>query len=274
VTEKLVGQRIKRNEDPRLLTGQALFVGDVDIPGMLHAAFLRSDYAHARLRSIDVSAARERPGVVGVYTAEDMGDAWQPGPPLVIPPPTIEEVEFHTRTQVPLVKEKVRHLGEPLAVVIAESRYVAEDALDDIMVDLEPLDAVVDIEAALEPDAPLVHDDLDSNLAAHLLQQKGDYAAAKKQADLVIQRRIVVVSFPVFLRFRPTPGPRKSAPSGWRPWPRNASWGNSVETDVFDKLLQVSAARRKHRGLPGRRYPPLPVAPSRPSHILSWRNPY
>jgi carbon-monoxide dehydrogenase large subunit len=174
------------------LTGQALFVGDVDIPGMLHAAFLRSDYAHARLRSIDVSAARERPGVVGVYTAEDMGDAWQPGPPLVIPPPTIEEVEFHTRTQVPLVKEKVRHLGEPLAVVIAESRYVAEDALDDIMVDLEPLDAVVDIEAALEPDAPLVHDDLDSNLAAHLLQQKGDYAAAKKQADLVIQRRIVV----------------------------------------------------------------------------------
>ena len=76
--KKYIGQRITRNEDPRLLTGQALFVDDVDLPGMLHAAFLRSDYAHARVRSIDVSAARTRPGVVAVYTAEDMGDFWQP----------------------------------------------------------------------------------------------------------------------------------------------------------------------------------------------------
>lgn len=192
MTEKYVGKRMTRTEDPRLLTGQALFVDDVEIPGMLHAAFLRSDYAHARLRSVDVSAARERPGVVAVYTAEDMGDDWQPGPPLVVPPPTIEDVVFHTRTQVPLVKDKVRLLGEPLAVVIAESRYIAEDALDDIVVDLEPLDAVVDLEKALEPDAPLVHDDLESNLAAHLVQEKGDYAAARENADLVIERRIVV----------------------------------------------------------------------------------
>ncbi len=111
MAKKYVGQRMTRTEDPRLLTGQALFVDDVEIPGMLYAAFLRSDYAHARLRSIDVSAARERPGVVAVYTAEDMGDAWRPGPPLVVPPPTIKEVVFHTRTQVPLVKDKVRVLG-------------------------------------------------------------------------------------------------------------------------------------------------------------------
>jgi len=192
VTKKWVGQRLTRTEDPRLLTGQALFVDDVEIPGMLHAAFLRSDYAHARLQSIDVSAARERPGVVAVYTAEDMGDAWQHGPPLVIPPPTVEDVVFHTRTQVPLVKDKVRYLGEPLAMVLAESRYIAEDAVEDIFVDLEPLEAVVDLEAALEPGAPLVHDDLDSNLAAHLVQDKGDYAAAREKADLVIQRRIVI----------------------------------------------------------------------------------
>jgi carbon-monoxide dehydrogenase large subunit len=159
---------------------------------MLYAAFLRSDYAHARLRSVDVSAARSRPGVVAVYTAEDMGDAWQPGPPLVVPPPTVEGVVFHTRTQVPLVKDKVRLLGEPLAAVIAESRYIAEDALADIVVDLEPLAAVADLEKALEPDAPLVHDDLDSNLAAHLIQDKGDYAAAREKADLVIKRRIVI----------------------------------------------------------------------------------
>jgi carbon-monoxide dehydrogenase large subunit len=192
VTEKYIGKRLTRNEDPRLLTGQALFVDDVEIPGMLHAAFLRSDYAHARLRSIDVSAARSRPGVVAVYTAEDMGDAWQPGPPLVSPPPTVEDIVFHSRTQVPLVKDKVRLAGEPLAVVIAESRYVAEDALDDIVVELEPLGAVVDLEKALEPDAPLVHDDLESNLAAHLIQEKGDYAAAREKADLVIRRRIVI----------------------------------------------------------------------------------
>ena len=192
MTEKFVGQRMTRTEDPRLLTGQALFVDDVEIPGMLHAAFLRSDFAHARLQSIDVSAARSRPGVVAVYTAEDMGDVWQPGPPLVIPPPTVENVVFHTRTQVPLVKDKVRHAGEPLAIVIAESRYIAEDAVEDIVVDLEPLEAAVDLEQALAPDAPLVHDDLESNLAAHLTQNKGDYEAAREQADLVIKRRIVI----------------------------------------------------------------------------------
>jgi len=189
---KYVGQRMTRNEDPRLLTGKALFVDDVDLPGMLHAAFLRSDYAHARLRSIDVSAARQRPGVVAVYTAEEMGKDWQHGPPLVIPPPTLKGVLFHTRTQVPLVKDKVRISGEPLAVVIATSRYIAEDALDDIVIDVEPLGAVIDLEKALEPGAPLVHDDLGSNLAAHLIQDKGDYEAAKAKADLVILRRIVI----------------------------------------------------------------------------------
>ncbi len=192
MTAKLIGKRIKRNEDPRLLTGQALFVDDVELPGMLHAAFLRSEYAHARLKGVDVSAALERPGVVAAFTAEDMGDAWSPGPPLVIPPPTIEEVEFYTRTQVPLVKDKVRHAGEPLAIVIAESRYIAEDALDDIVVDLEPLDVVTDIERALDSDSPLVHDDLESNLAAHLVQEKGDYAAVREEADTVIKRRITI----------------------------------------------------------------------------------
>ncbi len=192
MSKKFVGQRVKRNEDPRLLTGQALFVDDVDIPGMLHAAFLRSDYAHARIVRLDVSRARQRPGVVAVYTAEDMGADWQPGPPLVSPPPTVEDVIFHSRRQPPLVKDKVRHAGECIAVVIAESRYIAEDAVDDIEVEYEPLPAVVDLESALKPGSPLVHDDLESNLAAHLYQQKGDYEAARQEADLVIQRRIVV----------------------------------------------------------------------------------
>jgi carbon-monoxide dehydrogenase large subunit len=181
-----------RTEDPRLLTGQALFVDDVQIPGMLHAAFLRSDYAHGRILSIDVSAARERPGVVAVYTAEDMGDDWRPSPPNVSPPPGMPGVTFFSRTPVPLAKDKVRHAGEALVMVIAESRYIAEDALEDIWVEIEPLEAMVDIEKALDPDAPLVHDGLESNLAAHLAQGKGDYEAAKAQADLVVERRIFI----------------------------------------------------------------------------------
>ena len=192
MSKKLVGQRITRTEDPQLLTGQALFVDDVQIPGMLHAAFLRSDYAHARLLGIDVSAIRDKPGVVAVYTAEDMGDDWRPSPPNVSPPPGMEGVTFHSRTPVPLVKDKVKHAGEALAVVIAESRYIAEDAVEEIWADLEPLDAAVDLDTALDPGAPLVHDDLESNLAAHLTQRKGDYEAARLEADLVIRRRITI----------------------------------------------------------------------------------
>jgi carbon-monoxide dehydrogenase large subunit len=192
VTTKNIGKRIQRNEDPRLLTGQALFVDDVEIPGMLHAAFLRSDYAHARLKSIDVSAALQRPGVVAVYTAETMGDDWQPGPPLVSPPPTVSNVLFNSRTQVPLVKEKVRCAGEPIAVIVAESRYIAEDAIEDILLDLEPLEAVTDLEKALSPESVLVHEDLGTNLAANMVQVKGDYAHARETADVVLKRRMVI----------------------------------------------------------------------------------
>ncbi|HEX9668689.1 MAG TPA: xanthine dehydrogenase family protein molybdopterin-binding subunit [Thermoanaerobaculia bacterium] len=184
-----VGARLKRNEDPRLLTGQALFVDDVELPGMLHAAFLRSPYAHARLGRIDVARAREMPGVVAVYTADDLGAYWKPAP-LLVPPPPVAGMVFNERTQVPLAKGKVRHVGEPVAVVVAASRYLAEDALETITVEYEALPAVVDLEAALAPGAALVHEDVGSNLAAHVAQRKGDYAAARAAADLVLRRRL------------------------------------------------------------------------------------
>ena len=183
------GQPIKRNEDPRLLTGRALFTDDVQLAGMLHVAFLRSDLAHARIRSIDMGAARERQGVVAVYTAEDLGEFWQPGP-LLVPPPPVEQLEFHPRTQVPLAKEKIRHAGEAVVMVVAESRYLAEDALEEIFVDYEPMDAVVDLEVALNSAAPLVHDDLGHNLNARMTQTKGDWTRAEAEADLIIRRRL------------------------------------------------------------------------------------
>ena len=190
MTTRYFGQPIKRNEDPRLLTGRALFVDDVHLPGMLHVAFLRSDLAHARINSIDVSAARQRPGVVAVYTADDLGDYWKPGP-LLVPPPPIDKIVFHQRTQVPLAKGKVRHAGEALVMVVAESRYIAEDALDDIYVDYDVLPGVVELEAAIAPDAPLVHEDLGSNISAHVVQTKGDWAKAEAEADVVIRRRFL-----------------------------------------------------------------------------------
>ncbi len=189
MTTRYFGQPIKRNEDPRLLTGRAQFTDDVQLPNLLHVAFLRSDYAHARLRDIDVSRAKERPGVVAVYTADDLGDYWQPGPLLLPPPPPIKRQVFHEATQVPLAKDKVRHVGEPIAVVVAESRYIAEDAVEDIRVRYEPLPAIVDLEQALADDAARIHENLDSNLNAHVIQEKGDYERARQQADIIIKRR-------------------------------------------------------------------------------------
>ena len=184
----IVGRRQKRNEDPRLLTGRALFIDDLNLADTAHVAFLRSPYAHARIGGIDVSGALEMPGVVAVYTAADLGAYWQPGP-LLVPPPPVPGMVFHQRTQVPLAKDKVRHLGEPVVLIVAESRYLAEDAAERIVVDYEPLPAVVDLEKGLEAGAPLIHEDLDSNMAAHVPQKKGDYEAARAEADLVVRRR-------------------------------------------------------------------------------------
>lgn len=189
MTQSIVGQRIKRNEDPRLLTGQVRFIDDIEYPDMLYAAFLRSDYPHARVNSIDVSAALEHPGVHAVYTAKDLGDYWHPGPMLVPAPHSIPGVVFNSKTQIPIVKDMVLHQGDVLAVVIAESRYIAEDALADIVADLEPLPSVVDMEQALLPDSPLVHEDLGTNVAAHVEQERGNYAEAKAKADHVISRK-------------------------------------------------------------------------------------
>jgi carbon-monoxide dehydrogenase large subunit len=188
MTTRFFGAPIKRNEDKRLLTGQALFIDDVELPGMLHASFLRSQVAHAKVKRIDVSQALKRPGVIAVYTADDYGTFCQPGP-LLVPPPPIPGIVFNLRTHMPLAKDKVRYAGEPLAVVVAESRYIGEDALDDILVELENLPAVVDLEGALENGSASVHDDLGSNVASQLRQSKGDYRNAAAKADLVLKRR-------------------------------------------------------------------------------------
>ncbi len=197
MSTKSFGQRIKRNEDPRLLMGQALFVDDIQLPKMVHLAFVRSPYAHARLLSIDISEAEQMPGVVAIYTAETLGDYWQKGP-LLVPPPPIEGMAFNERTQVPLAKDKVRYVGEPVAVVAAESRYLAEDSAGMVWADYEPLEPVVTMDQAISADAPTVHDDVPlvegklNNINAHLTQVKGDgrkFDEIAENAHHLVKRR-------------------------------------------------------------------------------------
>jgi len=196
MTTRYFGAPVARNEDRRLLTGRAQFVNDVERPEMLHVAFLRSPHAHARLGAVDLSRVRERPGVVAAYAADDLGDYWRPGP-LLVPPPPIEGTIFNQRTQVPLARGKVRHVGEPVAVVVAESRYIAEDALADIAVEYHPLPAVIDIERALAPDSARVHDDVPGNIAARVHQRKGNYDAASATTAAARRRSRRAASLPI-----------------------------------------------------------------------------
>ncbi|HLG61887.1 MAG TPA: aerobic carbon-monoxide dehydrogenase large subunit [Ktedonosporobacter sp.] len=163
------GASVQRNEDPRLLRGQGTYVDDIDLPEMLHAAVLRSPYARAKIVRIDASAARNLPGVHLVLTAEDLGDVLEPSP-LLIP----HQALTHPRTQLPLALKDVRYVGEAVAFVVAESRYIAEDALELIDVEYEPLPVAHSLEAASASEAALVHDDVPGNVAAQLVQTVGE----------------------------------------------------------------------------------------------------
>ena len=182
--ETSVGQPLRRKEDDRLVTGRTRWTDSVAVPGMLHVALLRSPMAHARISRVDVSAARSRPGVVAAYSGADLADdmgglptAWTVSADLKTPP--------HN----PVTRDKVRHVGDAVAVVVASSRYAAADALEAVEVDYEPLPAVLDMEAALAEGSTLVHDDIGTNLCFTYDEEHGDYEASKAKAELVFKRR-------------------------------------------------------------------------------------
>ena len=152
-----VGQRMRRKEDPPLLQGKGNFIDDIVLPGMLYAAFVRSSEAHARISSIDASAALARDGVHAVFTGKDVD--LEAGLPLAWVPPG---VEVNAPEHWPLAKEVAKHVGDPVAVVIGSDKYAVVDAAEDVLVDYDPLPVVVDVEAALEGGA-LVHDGLGTN---------------------------------------------------------------------------------------------------------------
>jgi aerobic carbon-monoxide dehydrogenase large subunit len=201
VIPKFVGERIKRREDPRLITGRATYVDDVRLPGMLTALILRSPHAHAKINSIDTKAARAAKGVVTVLTGEDLRNKVGPVP-CVAP---AERIPFHPV----LAQAKVRFVGEPVAVVVAKDAYSAQDALDLIEVDYDPLDAVTDPEKALESGAPIIHDEFGTNLATHAEVPNPQVEPAMRAADRVIKFRLVNQ------RLAPVPMEPRGAAAQW-----------------------------------------------------------
>jgi aerobic carbon-monoxide dehydrogenase large subunit len=221
--EKFVGGGVLRKEDPALVTGRATWTDNIKLPGMLHAVFMRSPYAHAKITSIDVSAAREQPGVVAVFTGEDLLDEYEKHPRENPAAVTGYDLSLHDRRQGhtitgeteepggqdtdeprsfvswivhdelkiphhdPLAHDEVNFAGEPVAVVVASDRYKAQDAIEFIEVDYEPMEVVTDIEEAMTEGSPLAHEGFGTNEAYTWDLTTGDIDEAFSKADVTVK---------------------------------------------------------------------------------------
>jgi aerobic carbon-monoxide dehydrogenase large subunit len=183
-----IGRAMKRKEDPRMITGRGRYTDDISLPGMLHAALVRSSEAHAAITSIDTSAAKEHAGVVAVLTGEDMAGDFAAGLAMVWVPPG---VEINTPDHWPLKRGEVKHVGDPVAVVVAASRGAAVDAAEMVIVDYAPKPAVVDPEKALEDGSPLVWEQFGTNKTHEWGVSGGDIDAAMAEAEVTVEHRLV-----------------------------------------------------------------------------------
>jgi carbon-monoxide dehydrogenase large subunit len=183
--ERHVGQSLRRKEDPRLITGQGTYVDDLNLPGQLWAAWVRSPEAHAKIVSIDTSAAKARDGVVAVFTNEDLD--MEAGLPMAWVPPG---VEVNTPDHWVLAKGEVKHVGDPVALVVGSSRYAVVDAAEDVIVEYDPLPVVTDPEKALEG-GPFVHEQFGTNKICEWSMGGGDLEAGFAEADVIVERRVV-----------------------------------------------------------------------------------
>jgi len=192
------GQPLKRYEDPQLVTGKGSFVDDIQLPEMLHAAVLRSPHAHARIRAIDVTAAHNMAGVVAVLTGADIAGVLGDVPTRAIvggwEVDAVQPVE-----QPVLARDKVCYVGQPVAIVVAQNRYLARDAVALLQADYAPLPPVLDPLAALQAEAPPIHAAMGSNVGLRVAHEGGDLAAAFARSHRVVQQRYHVQ------RLAPTP---------------------------------------------------------------------
>ena len=238
MTTRVFGSGIRRREDPRLITGRASYTDDITLPGMVHAAILRSPYAHATINSIDVSGAETQPGVIAVYTGEDtegkLGDlpcAWLiPNSDLKTPPHPV------------IAKDKVRYVGDAVAVVVAESRYQAEDALEHIFVDYEPLGVVINPKEAAQDGAPQLHDDVPNNLAFTWAVAGGDTDTAFAEADVTVSDTITLQ------RLIANPMEPRSAVAQWiAPTGELTLWNTSQNPHIARFLTSVVTGVPEHK---------------------------
>src|SRR5262245_40722653 len=182
-----VGRSLKRREDERFLKGRGAYVADVQRPHTLHLAVVRSPHAHARIRAIDLAAARALPGVVAVVTFDDVPELGR-----AIPMRMNERGQMQRYLQRPLARDKVRYVGEPVAAVVATDRYLAEDARERVRVDYEPLPAAIDTRTSAEPGAPLLVEAEGTNVVAAFTVASGDVDQALRGADLVVHETFYV----------------------------------------------------------------------------------
>jgi carbon-monoxide dehydrogenase large subunit len=188
-----VGRSVSRREDRRLLTGRGQFIADLKLPQMLHAVFVRSPVAHARINAIDLSRGAAMPGIIYALSGPELARQLPPVPDTQLALPskwtTLVQHEFINPQQPLLAYDKVRHVGEAVAVIVAESRYAAEDAAELVTLDLDPLPAVLDPEAALRPGTAVIHDRFATNLIGSFTIGKGDVDGALARAPRRLQRR-------------------------------------------------------------------------------------
>jgi carbon-monoxide dehydrogenase large subunit len=214
----LVGERIKRREDPRLIRGMATYTDDVKLHGMLHAAFVRSDYAAGRIVRIDASRAKRRPGVVAVFTFDDLRGNVGAAPCTAILPGM-------NHVPHPLLADgEVRYVGHPIAVVIAKDRYTARDAAIDVEVEIDAKPAVTDPEAALRPGAPLVYEQLGTNVAVKLEMPHPETERLFAEADGVVTLRLLNQ------RVAPVPMEGRAVVAHWEDGPQKLTVWTSTQT--------------------------------------------
>ena len=224
----MVGAKVKRREDPRLITGRATYVDDVHLVGMLHAAFVRSPYAHAKIRSVDLTAAKAKPGVFGAFSAAELrAEGFDGSMPTAADLPGMKK-PLHP----PLATNEVRFVGEPVAVVIANDPYAARDAAEAVEIEYEELPVVVDMERAAAG-GPYVHSELETNVAYEMPTKVGDVEAAFASADVVVKQRIVNQ------RLVPCPMEARTMIAHWEPGPAQLTLWSSTQ---IPHLLRTNVA--------------------------------
>ena len=238
----MLGTPIKRREDPRLITGQATYVDDIKIPGMLHMSVLRSPYGHARINNINTEAARNHPGVVAVYTAQDLKGVI--GNVAVAVP--LGNIANGMGVHGPLAEGKVRFYGDPVAVVIADDRYTARDARDLIEVDYEPLPAIVDVEKAMQEGAPLLYEEFGTNVALSSHPPTDDidkvFDETKANGGVIVKARLVNQ------RLAPAPMETRGVVAEYRKSDKSLTlWSSSQIPHLLRNILAATVGLPQHQ---------------------------